>query len=93
MIFWAAVNVATALAVSWIGTYMLVRHPGVLSRMEELAIGVIAGCMVLRVAPILGKRVLDMPTPFDDWATSVMQIGVAVLFLGWMRRMERRRVL
>lgn len=93
MIFWTIVNVVTALLVSGIVVYMLNAYHERFSIYERVALVMIASGMVMRIAPILGKNILKVESPFDDWSTSFLHLGVAGLFVCLLWRMERREAL
>lgn len=92
MIFWTVANVVSAGLACWTVAYMLIRHRGALTLPERLSMGVVAGCMALRTGPILGKA-MATTSPFDDWATGLMHIALAVLLICWAARLEGVAVL
>lgn len=89
LLFWTVANVASAATASAVVGYLLGRHRHELDQLERIVMGVIAGMMFLRAGPILGKY-LQTATPFDDWATAVMHVALAVLFVHRAWRLERR---
>ncbi|GEM_PF-3801560 len=93
MIFWTIVNIATALLVSGIVVYMLNAYHERFVIYERVALVMIASGMLLRIGPILGKNILKVDSPFDDWSTSFLHLGVAGLFVCLLWRMERREAL
>lgn len=87
MIFWAVSNMVTGAVSCWVVAYLLVRHREKLVPVERVSMGVVAGCMVMRMGPQAGGA-LDITTPFDNWATSLMHMALAVLFVRWAVRLE-----
>lgn len=92
MIFWTIVNVATALLVSGIVVYMLNAYHERFVIYERVALVMIAAGMLLRIGPILGKNILKVESPFDDWSVSFLHLGIAGLFICMLWRMERREI-
>lgn len=87
MIFWMVSNMVTGAISCWVVTYLMVRHREKLILIERLSMGVVASCMILRMGPQAGK-IYDVQSPFDGWATSLMHIALAVLFVRWAIRLE-----
>lgn len=87
MIFWTVANLVSAALAVWTVAYMLVRHRDKLQPLERMLMGVVSGCMVMRTGPILGKA-MDQTSPFDDWATGLMHLALAGLFICWAARLE-----
>lgn len=92
MIFWTIVNVATALLVSGIVVYMLNAYHDRFVIHERVGLVMVAAAMLLRIGPILGKNILKVESPFDDWSVSFLHVGIAVLAISLLWRMERREI-
>lgn len=88
MLFWTVANIVSAAIVCWVAAYLLVRHRHKLNVWERVSMGVVAGCMCMRSGPVLGK-LMDTDTPFDYWASTLMYVAMAVLFVCWAIRLER----
>jgi divalent metal cation (Fe/Co/Zn/Cd) transporter len=80
------ISAVCGLAVSVIMVWKLTQFPDSFSFTERLGMGMVGGGMILRLGPILSK---PYSTPFDDWATSVMQIGVLLMTWGRLARLIR----
>lgn len=91
LLFWTVANVLSAATASAVVAYLLGRHRGELDQVEQITMGLIAGMMCLRAGPIIGKF-YHTASPFDDWATAVMHIALAVLFVHRARQHERRKL-
>jgi hypothetical protein len=87
MIFWMVSNMITGAISCWVVTYLLVRHREKLIPIERISMGVVAGCMILRMGPQAGQ-IFETQSPFDGWATSLMHIALTVLFVRWAVRLE-----
>ena len=89
MIFWTILNIATALIVSAIVVYMLFAYHDRFSLYVRLAMGMVASGMILRIGPLLGKNLLNVESPFDNWSTTFLHVGVAALFICWFWDIEK----
>lgn len=87
MIFWSAANVLFSCAACWGLVYLLVRHGHRMHAIDRGAVAVLAGCMLLRCGPIIGKG-MAVRSPFDDWSVGLTSLSVAVLALRLAWRLE-----
>lgn len=77
---WVIFNVISSIAVFGLLAYELITMPERLPFWERFGVGLIgAGCL-LTVAPFLFHE----PTPFEDWAISLLRAGVAIFFFSRM---------
>lgn len=79
---WIIFNVALSITVFGLLAYELLVMPERLPIWERVGVGILgAGCL-LTVAPILFHE----PTPFEDWAASLLRVGVAIFFFARMTK-------
>lgn len=92
MIFWATINIATALLVSGIVVYMLSAYHERFSLIERLSMAGVASGMLLRIGPILGRDILMTVSPFDDWATTFLHTALAGAAVCILARTEKGKM-
>ena len=89
MIVWVLLNIASAVIVSMIVVFKLTAYGDDFILGEKIGMGTIAAGMLMRVGPILGKNLLFEQTPFDDWSTTLLHVGLTVYFIARMYRVHR----
>lgn len=86
MIAWSILNIITAIIPALIIVFKLTAYPDFFTPLERCGMGLTGTALVLRCAPILAKGAELPPTPFDDWATTLMGIGLTMYFIGRLLR-------
>jgi hypothetical protein len=77
---WMVVNAVLSAIVAGIVFYKLVRLPARFTFTERLGMSLIgAGCL-MTIGPILSQSA----TPFEDWAATLLRVGLVVYFTGRM---------
>jgi len=89
MIGWTIINIATAVIVSMIVVFKLKAYGDEFNLGEKYGMGMIAAGMLMRIGPILGKNVLYVDTPFDDWSVSLLHVGLATYFIARLYRVHK----
>jgi hypothetical protein len=77
---WVAVNVFSAAIVALIVLYKLGGYSDMFTLGERIGMGTIMAACVMRIGPIIGKNLLNDPSPFDDWSTTLLHFGLAIYF-------------
>lgn len=75
------INVIAALVVFGILVFKLVFKADKFTWVESLGMGLIAAGAMMVIGPVTKK-----PSPFDDWAFTLMLLGQAVYFVGRLTR-------
>lgn len=88
MITLSIINAVTAVAVSMALVYMFCAYHERFNWAERLGLSITASGMLLRVGPILGKNILKVVSPYDDWSPTFLHIGVAIFVFGRLAHME-----
>ncbi len=86
---WATINILTGIVVATIIVFKLAGYNDTFNSGERIGMLGIAMFSVLRIGPILGRRVLEADTPFDDWTVTGLHISLAVYFVARMGRLHR----
>ena len=86
---WAFINITTGIVVAVIIVFKLAGYNDTFNWGERIGMLGIAMFSVLRVGPILGRRVLEADTPFDDWTVTALHLSIAVYFVARMYRLHR----
>lgn len=89
MIGWAILNVLTSLIPTMIIVYKLANYPEHFNALERIGMGMLGCALTLSVAPILGKAVFPVDTPFDDWSRTMLGLGLTVDYIGRIMRDRR----
>lgn len=88
---WAIINIALSISAACVGVYMLAAYSDEIGALERIGIsGMCAGCL-MTVGPIFMKNIMASASPFDDWSASLMRVGCAIAFIGWMWRKDHAR--
>lgn len=90
---WVFLNVASALFSATVIVIMFGRYREDLSPIERAGWTMTAAGLVLRCGPIIGTKMLDTTSPFDDWSVTVLHVGLALAAIGWLRRRGTRSFL
>lgn len=85
---WVIFNVATAVIVAMTIVFMIARFGDEISKPERIGLCIVGAGMLLRIGPLIARNVLSQNSPFDDWSSSLMQIGMTAYILGWLWRKE-----
>jgi len=88
MIIWVIVNVASSLVVAMIVAFKMGAYADMYNRGEKIGMGLIVAGMLLRIGPILGKNLLFLQSPFDDWSTLLLHVGLAIYFIARLCRVH-----
>lgn len=80
------VSAATGITFALIQVLKLTMFPDSFKFVERFGMGLAGGAQILRLGPILSQ---PMSTPFDDWATTIMQIGILLMAAGRFNRLLR----
>lgn len=88
MILWIAIKVACAVVVTMIVIYKLLAYPEHFTVLERIGMGMQGAGISMMIGPIVAKPLVSEGTPFDDWSTVTLFVGLAVYYIG---RMARRR--
>lgn len=87
MIVWFHIFSALAgLGVALVLVIKLVAYPEQFRFVERLGMGMVGGSMILRIGPILAS---PETTPFSDWSTTVLQVGILFMVYGRLVRLRR----
>lgn len=97
---WAAINIATGVCVAGIIIYLLAGYGDTYNKGEWIGKFGIATFSILRIGPILGRRVLETDTPFDDWTVTGLHISLVIYFVSravrvqkhWVRNEQQKRI-
>lgn len=89
MFGWALLNVVTSMIPTLIIVYKLAAYPTFFTALERWGMGAIGAALVLRVAPIVSAGLFSHDTPFDDWATTLLGLGLTLYFVGRLLRRVR----
>lgn len=89
MMGWVVINIVSAVIVAMIVAYKLGGYADSFNLGERLGMGLIATGMLLRVGPIISRNLWDMRSPFDDWSTLVLHVGLAIYFVARLVRVHR----
>lgn len=77
---WAIFNAVLSVIVFGVLGYKLLVLPDGFSFWERLGMGMIGGGCLLTIGPILWTE----PTPYEEWAASLLRVGVAIYFISRM---------
>lgn len=83
MTLWIILNAISGAAVALLLTYKLIVHGARCSISERVGIGMIASGMILNIGPIVARGFPygeGQVTPFDDWASAMLRIGLIMYF-------------
>lgn len=89
MIGWTIANVASSLIVAMIVAFKLGGYSDSFNWGERWGMMAIATGMLLRIAPIVSKGLALGASPFDDWSTTLLQLGLALYFGARLWRVHR----
>lgn len=97
VIVWDTLNVVASCVIFAVLSWTLALKLDDYTPPERIGMGIIAAGCIMRVGPIATK-----PSPFDDWATFWMAIGMIVYFIGrhfrhtyanWLASRQAARIL
>lgn len=74
------------LVVAGLLSWKLLAFPDQFHFVERFGMGLVGGTMILRIAPVLSS---PDQTPFSDWATAIMSLGLVLMHGGRLRRLIR----
>ena len=86
MTAWSIINIITSLIPAAIICYKLGSHPDFFTPLERWGMGLIGCALFLRCGPILAKGALHDLTPFDDWSSTLLGLGLTMYFIGRLLR-------
>lgn len=86
--FWVTANILIALAFSLVAVYMLRTYFEDMTPQERAAIGMTAAGQLMRCGPIFSRNILGENSPFDDWSTLLVGVGLVVAAFCVIRRIE-----
>ncbi len=84
MTFWTLLNATLGAAVAFMLAYKLFMHSEWTACAERIGMALIGAALILNIGPILARA--GMPygigpqTPFDDWASALLRIGLVTYF-------------
>jgi hypothetical protein len=82
MTFWPIFNAAWSVLGALALAVLLIRKPFHFTPPERAGLSLLAAGMILTIGPILSTA----PTPFEDWAASLLRVGGAVFAVGHLAR-------
>ena len=84
MIFWTIVNCTFSAVVAAMITYNLVHNADRISCPQRVGMALIAAAVVMNIGPIIAHNGtpfgLAPSTPFDDWVSTLLRIGLVIYF-------------
>lgn len=87
MIFWwVAVKVLCAVLVTMIVIYKLLAYPEHFTVLERVGMGMQGAGISMMIGPIVAKQWIPEGTPFDDWSTVTLFMGLAIYYIARMTR-------
>lgn len=84
MMGWVILNVATSVVVSMIVIFKLSAWPDLFNIGERVGMGAIGASMLMRCAPLIARNLFHNTSPFDDWSTLLLNVGLCCYFVGRM---------
>lgn len=82
---WLWLSTLFAVGVSGLSVYALTQHFDRFKPIERYGLGIMAGCALLTIPP----RMIESPTPYDDWAGTLLWLGILLFLSGKAVRLVR----
>lgn len=82
---WDILNVAFALGITAFATIKLLYYYDDFKPIERGGLGIMAGSVLLTVPPLLTTAA----TPFDDWSSVALRLGIFLYLAGKVERLMR----
>jgi hypothetical protein len=82
MMFWPVTNMVASLIVAAILVYKLGWKACSFTPIERFGMAAIGAGCIMTIGPLMSVH----PTPFEDWAATLLRIGCAVYFVGRLTR-------
>lgn len=86
MIGWIIINVVTSVLVAMIVVFKITAFHDHFTLAERVGMGMIGAAVLMRCGPIIATKLLASPSPFDDWSTTLLNVGLAVYFIARLLR-------
>jgi hypothetical protein len=86
---WIIINAVASVIVTAIVVYKMAWLHSKFNTTEMLGMGLLGAAVVLNIGPILARGFAfgaTLDTPFDDWASTMLRVGLAFYFLGRISR-------
>lgn len=86
---WIIINAVASVIVTAIIVYKMGWLHSKFNSAEMVGMGLIGAAVVLNIGPILARGFAfgaTLDTPFDDWASTMLRVGMAFYFLGRISR-------
>lgn len=84
MTSWALINCILSIIVAVVITYDMTRNVAVISCPQRIGMGLISAAVVMNIGPIMARDGtpfgMGPSTPYDDWASMLLRIGMIVYF-------------
>ena len=82
---WDGLNVLFALGITFCAALKLLAYYDDFKPIERYGLGITAGSVLLTIPPLLSEA----PTPFDDWSSVALRLGVFLYLAGKVERLLR----
>jgi hypothetical protein len=87
---WVIINAFASIIVTVIVVYKMAWLHSKFIATEMLGMGMIGAAVVLNIGPIVARGFAfgaTLDTPFDDWASTMLRVGLAFYFYGRISRL------